>query len=109
MLGPIVRSTFVAAVAICGCVGIQPALAEGALAIGITNDVGKDGIAYGTAINYKTVSEARDIALRNCRTYKEAPRAAAMCRLVSTVKDLCFAAAFDPKDNEPGVDRKSVV
>jgi Domain of unknown function (DUF4189) len=81
----------------------QAADAEGAFAVGVSDNPGKDGIAYGTAINYKTVDEARSVALKNCRTYKPAPRAARHCRLISTVSKLCFSMAFDPAENESGV------
>jgi uncharacterized protein DUF4189 len=81
----------------------QAADAEGAFAVGVSDNPGKDGIAYGTAINYKTVDEARSVAMKNCRTYKPAPRAARHCRLISTVSKLCYSMAFDPAENESGV------
>lgn len=83
---------------------LMPALAwaEGALAVGSTADVSKDGIAFGTAINYKTPAAARDAALEKCRGYKPAPKAAAECQLVGTFRRECWAIAMDPKPGTPG-------
>jgi predicted peptidase len=41
----------------------SPAAANGALAVGTTSNVVKDGVAFGTAINYQTEAEARTAAL----------------------------------------------
>jgi hypothetical protein len=79
-----------------------PASADGALAVGSTSDVAKDGIAVGTSINYKTAEEAREAALRRCRDYKPAPKAAAQCRSVGTFRGECYAVSFDPKAGTPG-------
>lgn len=79
-----------------------PARADGALAVGSTSDVAKDGIAVGTSINYKTADEAAQAALRRCRDYKPAPKAAAQCRSVGTFRGECYAVSFDPKEGTPG-------
>ncbi len=79
-----------------------PAAAEGALAVGSTSDVSKDGIAFGTAVNYKTPADARSSALDKCRGYKPAPKAAAQCRLVGNFRRECWAIAMDPKPGTPG-------
>jgi hypothetical protein len=44
-----------------------PAIAEGALAIGLPNDVTKDGVALGWNTNSPTAAEARQRALTSCR------------------------------------------
>ena len=80
----------------------SPAGADGALAVGSTSDVAKDGIADGTSVNYKSVAEAREAALKRCREYKPAPKAAAMCQSVGTFKGECYAVSFDPKPGTPG-------
>jgi Domain of unknown function (DUF4189) len=80
----------------------SPAGAAGALAVGSTSDVSKDGIAVGTSINYDTAEEARSAALKRCREYKPAPKAAAMCQSVGTFKSECYAVSFDPKAGTPG-------
>lgn len=79
-----------------------PARADGALAVGSTSDVAKDGIAVGTSINYTSANDARDAALKRCREYKPAPKAAAMCQSVGTFKGECYAVSFDPKAGTPG-------
>jgi hypothetical protein len=91
----------VALVAIAAAAG-GSALADGALAVGSTADVAKDGIAVGTSINYKTADEAAQAALRRCRDYKPAPKAAAQCRSVGTFRGECYAVSFDPKEGTPG-------
>jgi hypothetical protein len=78
------------------------ARADGALVVGSTADVAKDGIAIGTSINYKSPEEADAAALERCRNYKPAPKAAAQCRSVGTFKGECYAISFDPKDGTPG-------
>jgi hypothetical protein len=95
-LGYLVALVAVAAVA------TSPAVADGALAVGSTSDVAKDGIAVGTSINYKTASEAEQAALKRCRDYKPAPKAAAQCRSVGTFRGECYAVSFDPKEGTPG-------
>ena len=76
--------------------------ADGALAVGSTADVAKDGIAIGSSINYKSSDEAEQAALQRCRDYKPAPKAAAQCRSVGTFRGECYAISFDLKDGTPG-------
>lgn len=77
------------------------AVAEGALAIGSTGNVSKDGIAYGGAYNHATRQDAIDAAIATCRKWK-APKAAARCELVTTFTRECYAVANDPKAGTPG-------
>jgi Domain of unknown function (DUF4189) len=79
-----------------------PAGANGAIAVGSTANVIKDGIAIGTAINYQSADEAREAALKRCREYKPAPKAAALCLSVGTFKGECYAISFDPEPGTPG-------
>jgi len=76
--------------------------AEGALAVGSTGNVAKDGIAVGTAVNYKTREEAVATALERCRNYKQAPRSAETCQLVDTFTRECYALAYDPQPGTSG-------
>jgi len=92
----------VVALAALAAVASSPAGADGALAVGSTADVVKDGIAVGATINYKTPDEAEQAALERCRNYKPAPKAAAQCRSVGTFKGECYAVSFDPKEGTPG-------
>jgi hypothetical protein len=93
---------FAAMLAAAMLVAGSPARADGALAVGSTADVIKDGIAVGTSINYDTADEALDAAMRRCRDYKPAPKAATLCQSVGTFKGECYAVSFDPKDGTPG-------
>lgn len=77
------------------------ARAEGALAVGSTGDINKDGIAYGVTVNAATRADARASALKTCRGFR-AKRAAAKCRVVATFRRECGAIANDPKDGTPG-------
>lgn len=76
--------------------------AAAAIAVGVSDDPA-DGIAYGWAINFKTVDEARKEAMENCRAYKPAPNAARFCRLIGAAEKECVALAFDPKDDSSGM------
>jgi hypothetical protein len=92
----------VVAVVAMAALASSPAGADGALAVGATGDVAKDGIAVGTSINYKTADEAAQASLKRCRDYKPAPKAAAQCRSVGTFRGECYAVSFDPKEGTPG-------
>jgi hypothetical protein len=76
--------------------------ADGALAVGSTANVVKDGIAVGTSVNYESADAALQAALKRCKDYKPAPKAAGMCRSVGTFKNECYAVSFDPKEGTPG-------
>ncbi len=79
-----------------------PARGDGALTVGSTADVVRDGIAVGTSVNYKTADEALEAALKRCHDYKPAPKAASLCQSVGTFRGECYAVAFDPKTGTPG-------
>jgi hypothetical protein len=96
------RFGYAVALVAVAAVATSPALADGALAVGSTADVARDGIAVGTSINYGSPGEAEQAALKRCKDYKPAPKAAAQCRSVGTFKDECYAVSFDPKEGTPG-------
>jgi hypothetical protein len=77
------------------------AAAEGALAIGITGDVAKDGYSIGINVNSKTAQEARDSALNWCKTHG-AKQTEDKCQIVTTFRNQCVAEAQDPKPGTPG-------
>jgi uncharacterized protein DUF4189 len=79
-----------------------PAEGAGALAVGSTSNVTRDGIAFGTAVNHASSAAARDAALQNCLRYQPAPRAAGRCRIVGTFQRQCYAIAMDPQPGTPG-------
>ena len=79
------------------------ALAEGAIAIGASGNFSKDGFAFGASINKASTEEANQQALETCRKYTGAPKMAAICKVVMTFSQECYALSFDPKAGTPGV------
>ena len=79
-----------------------PAAPHGALAVGSTGNVSKDGIAVGRAINHKTLDAAKEAAIRDCTAYQPAPKSAKFCRLVGSFTKECYAVAVDPQVGTPG-------
>jgi hypothetical protein len=75
------------------------ARADGAVAVGSTGDVVKDGIAFGTVVD-EPKDAAAEAAIRHCRTFQA--RAAEHCKVVATFAGECFAVAYDPKPGTPG-------
>lgn len=101
------KRTFVAlmlaACVVASCVmGADPSRAEGALAMGYSGSVSKDGIAVGAAWNEPNKEAARASALKRCQNYKPAPKMAARCKVITTFSRQCVATAFDPKFGTPG-------
>lgn len=76
------------------------AWADGALAVGSTGDVVRDGIAFGMVVDEPKATAAAT-ALKRCRTFK-ARAAAERCSVVATFSGECFAVAYDPKPGTPG-------
>ncbi|HEX5958819.1 MAG TPA: DUF4189 domain-containing protein [Hyphomicrobiaceae bacterium] len=76
------------------------AWADGALAVGSTGNVVRDGIAFGMVVD-KPKEEAATLAIQRCRTFK-APAAANRCKVVASFAGECFAVAYDPKPATPG-------
>jgi Domain of unknown function (DUF4189) len=74
--------------------------ADGAVAVGSTGDVVKDGIAFGAVVN-EPKEAAAEAAITHCRTFK-ARAAAERCKVVATFAGQCFAVAYDPKPGTPG-------
>lgn len=81
------------------------AAADGALAVGEPRDVVAEGFAYGFALDEPTPETASAKAVTDCKapTAGIDPRAQALCRVVQTFKNQCFAVALDPQDGTPGV------
>jgi hypothetical protein len=78
----------------------ERAWADGAIAVGSTGNVVRDGIAFGMAVDVSK-DAAGDIAVKRCRTF-EAKVAAERCQVVATFSGECFAIAYDPKPGTPG-------
>jgi len=79
-----------------------PARAEGALAIGVTEDLAK-GFSAGWGANYPTTKDAEAAALKRCLEEPTAPPdIRKLCRIVETFRNRCVSIALDPKDGETG-------
>jgi hypothetical protein len=83
---------------------LAPALAyaHGALAVGNTGDVAKDGYSIGINYNSATPEEARQGALSWCRSHGS-PLTKPKCELLFTFQHQCVSEAQDPKVGTPGV------
>jgi Domain of unknown function (DUF4189) len=80
------------------------AVAEGALAIGLPNDVTKNGVALGWNANSATSAEATQKAMANCQNVQNStPAARSLCAIVGSFHDQCVAGAENPKAGTPGV------
>lgn len=77
--------------------------ADGAMAVGSTGDISKDGLAIGRSRNDPTQEAAERKALQACRDFKDAPqRTRDRCRIIANYKNECAASALDPKAGTPG-------
>jgi hypothetical protein len=79
----------------------QQAAAEGAIALGVTGNITKDGYAIGINVNSKSAAEAREAALKYCRSHGS-DVARAKCEIFATFRDQCAAEAEDPEPGTPG-------
>ncbi|MFZ5731272.1 MAG: DUF4189 domain-containing protein [Pseudomonadota bacterium] len=79
------------------------ALAAGAVAVGQTGNVTKDGLAIGWATGSANKERAESVAKQKCLDFKDAPKATRKrCRIVNTFENQCLAIALDPKAGTPG-------
>lgn len=84
---------------------VTPGLAhaEGAIAVGLPQDVAKQGVSSFIFVNGRTRQEARSEAVLGCKTKTPASDTSkALCRIVATFRNQCAAEAFDPDDGTPG-------
>jgi hypothetical protein len=78
------------------------ARAEGAFALGLPDDVARDGAAAGWAVGQPT-GKAADLAMQQCRTRPDVgPATRDLCRVVQVFRGSCLAVAIDPEDSTPG-------
>ena len=77
------------------------AAAAGAVALGVTGNITKDGYAIGININSSSEAEARDAALKYCQSHGS-DVARAKCEIFATFHNQCAAEAEDPKPGTPG-------
>jgi uncharacterized membrane protein YgcG len=82
--------------------GWTPAFAEGAIAVGLSSNVAKSGVAAGAAGDM-TYTEAQSTALQQCKDGRAASTSTrALCKVVATFNNKCAAIAADPKPGTPG-------
>jgi hypothetical protein len=74
--------------------------AEGAIAMGTTGNVVRDGIAFGMVVN-EPKDQAAGTAIDRCRSF-QARAAAERCKVVATFSRQCYAVAYDPQPGTPG-------
>jgi hypothetical protein len=99
------RSTAVSLTAVCCALFVvawtHGVAAEGAVALGVTGNIAKDGYAIGINVNSSSQTEARDAALKYCQSHG-GDAARAKCEIFATFRDQCAAEAEDPKAGTPG-------
>jgi hypothetical protein len=81
-------------------------MAAGALAVGLPPDVANAGFTYGFSIDRPDEKSAREEALQQCRTTKDASEDAklrSLCTVIMTFSHQCVAVAMDPRSGTPGV------
>ena len=92
-------------VAMCCALGVAVwpgrAAAEGAIALGVTGNIAKDGYAIGININSASEAEARNGAMQYCSSHGSNV-ARAKCEIFATFRDQCAAEAEDPQPGTPG-------
>ena len=78
--------------------------ADAALAVGLPQDVAKQGIAIGYALNYAKKEDAQAEALKRCREFSDAPQSTRdLCKIVENFRDRCMAIALDPDVGTTGL------
>jgi hypothetical protein len=77
------------------------ACAAGALAIGQTEDLAKDGYSIGIAVNAASDTVAQRAALAWCRN-NGSPQTRAQCKVIEAFRNRCVAEANDPAPGTPG-------
>jgi Domain of unknown function (DUF4189) len=99
------RSTAVSLTAVCCALAVAAwchgAAAEGAMALGVTGNITKDGYAIGINVNSGSETQARGAALEYCKSHGS-DVARAKCEIFATFHDQCAAEAEDPQPGTPG-------
>jgi len=80
-----------------------PALASGALAVGETGNIARDGVSVGVSEDRATRAEAREEALQICRTAEGVSQAARnKCTIVQDFQHGCVSVYADKQPRTPG-------
>jgi tetratricopeptide (TPR) repeat protein len=75
----------------------RPGSAEGAIAMGQTDTVGADGLAFGAHYNDFDPNRIAERASGECRVSAASERARNACTIIGTFHDRCFSLAQDEK------------
>ncbi len=86
------------------------ACADGAIAVGLPDNVAKEGVSIGTIVNSPSNDSAKAEALKQCKTPPKTTVSGTavttktwkLCKLVADFHERCFAYSFDPQDGTPG-------
>ena len=101
MIGTSGTSAALAAICFFAMAWEDRAWAEGALAVGTSGDIAKDGYSIGIAVNKASPQQAREAALDWCRNHGS-PKTRPDCKIISTFRGQCAAEAYDPEPGTPG-------
>ena len=82
--------------------GLTAAHAEGAIALGVPNNIAKDGVAIGVAASMPSQSAAAAEALKQCRSADASVAVRSLCKVVQSFSGKCVAVAVDPRPGTPG-------
>ncbi|OQW57250.1 MAG: hypothetical protein A4S14_20715 [Proteobacteria bacterium SG_bin9] len=93
----------IALLALTAFVPAPQADAAGAIAVGQTTNVAKDGVAIGWATGSVNKERAESVAKQKCLDFKGAPQTTRdRCRIITTFENQCIAISLDPKAGTPG-------
>lgn len=99
------KGSSVTLMAICfglaGAAWANGAAAEGAIALGVTGNITKDGYSIGINVNSASEALARDGAMKYCSSHG-GNLARAKCEIFATFHNQCAAEAEDPQPGTPG-------
>jgi tetratricopeptide (TPR) repeat protein len=80
-----------------------PAGAEGAIALGQTDSISTDGLAFGAHYNDFDPNRTAGLSVGECTLSPASETAHKACKIIGTFHDRCFALAQDAKLNPHGV------
>jgi tetratricopeptide (TPR) repeat protein len=81
----------------------RPAGAEGAIALGQTDSISTDGLAFGAHYNDFDPSRTAGQSVAECTLSPASETARKVCKIIGTFHDRCFALAQDSRLNPHGV------
>ena len=82
---------------------VRPADAEGAIAMGQTDTVGSDGLAFGAHYNDFDPHRIAGQSVAECRASAASDTAHNACKIIGTFHDRCFSLAQDAKLQPHGI------